>query len=446
MFRFLLLLFIGSHFFKLNAADLSILTKASYYPIMLEQYENGNFNHLYTIKHWSDSNVQFSMPEKQGVYRIQWNNGASYEFLYDGNSIHFSLNDSSLIFNKSAVNSVFNQYLLSVDSMNLYFYSVQQFFNANSKSKDRLKSLGDSLIVLMDSAYNKVLEYYSVSNTNNDLASLYIHLLHFPRYEFYRVTHPSINRNDFFNGVYLNSIPSDDRIVNSPYFSLIIEKFLNSVCLPNKQNECLQAIDSLMLNFKSSKLLFSSTLSTAANYFNSKAMNDPLLYLQSNYTSSELCSEHSKAQIESMIYTLDKVNVGDTIQQIEAILMNKEKFNLKAIQSEYMLIYFWHSECSHCSEAKPLLKELNSKYRKKLVFVAVSLDTDYNEWILNAELNSDNFVNVNDLKGYNSDLLKQFGVMGTPTFFLLDKNKVVLKEIVGSSTLENDLRSIIELK
>lgn len=92
--------------------------------------------------------------------------------------------------------------------------------------------------------------------------------------------------------------------------------------------------------------------------------------------------------------------------------------------SDKIIIAFWASWCPHCRDAMPLLDDFVAK-QKNVYALAVSLDTnayDYN--LVAGQLT--HLTHYCDYLKWKSPLVSDYGVMATPTFFLIDKMHTVI--------------------
>jgi cytochrome c biogenesis protein CcmG, thiol:disulfide interchange protein DsbE len=108
-----------------------------------------------------------------------------------------------------------------------------------------------------------------------------------------------------------------------------------------------------------------------------------------------------------------------------------------------VVLEFMRTTCSHCIYEAPILSQLHSTYQGKVAFVSVSIDDqpsvlrsfahNYNStwyWLI------DNGATTTNM----------YGISGTPTIFLLDKNLVVQNLFNGqveSSKLQAGIQSIL---
>ena len=126
-------------------------------------------------------------------------------------------------------------------------------------------------------------------------------------------------------------------------------------------------------------------------------------------------------------------------------------FKLSDIKNKKLiLIDFWASDCGPCRITHPQLIALYQKYADKgLEIVSVSLDNDHEKW-LNAinEDKIDHWINVSDLKTWESPLVKKYAVSFIPFRFLLNGNYKVLSHDddgqiwVTPGTIEQEIKKM----
>jgi len=131
--------------------------------------------------------------------------------------------------------------------------------------------------------------------------------------------------------------------------------------------------------------------------------------------------------------------------------IEEEKLNLHQVKSDYILLLFWATWCPHCTQAvleiKKVVDNFNQQNEEKLLTVAVSLDTDREQWQkFITENNLLSFLNFSELKGWQSEVAKKYNVYATPTLFLLDKEKRILAIMGNLNELEQELNNLYEEK
>ncbi len=127
---------------------------------------------------------------------------------------------------------------------------------------------------------------------------------------------------------------------------------------------------------------------------------------------------------------------------------NGQKFTLSSLRGNYVLLDFWASWCKPCRIENPSLVEAYKLFNKqKFQIVQVSLDQSKEQWI-NA-IHSDNlssWIHVSDLKYWNCEVAKLYGVQAIPANFLIDpKGKIIAQNLRGEDLI-NTLAQIFDKK
>jgi len=98
---------------------------------------------------------------------------------------------------------------------------------------------------------------------------------------------------------------------------------------------------------------------------------------------------------------------------------------LSDIKSSYTVVVFGASWCPKCTEELPKIVNLYQKWKAQGVDVVfVSLDEDkiaYKDFVKNFP-----FISTCDYQKWNSKIVKDYYVFGTPTIYLLDNNREIL--------------------
>lgn len=94
-----------------------------------------------------------------------------------------------------------------------------------------------------------------------------------------------------------------------------------------------------------------------------------------------------------------------------------------------ILVDFWASSCGPCRADHPNFIKMYEKYAGRgFEIVSVSLDNNTDAW--QKAINQDKintWINVSDLKGWQSDLVKNYYLYYIPFRFMLDGNRKILK-------------------
>jgi thiol-disulfide isomerase/thioredoxin len=90
---------------------------------------------------------------------------------------------------------------------------------------------------------------------------------------------------------------------------------------------------------------------------------------------------------------------------------------------------FWARDCAPCRAAHPGLIELYKKYKSRgLEIVSISLDSERDAWLdAIAKDRIDSWINVSELKGFETSLVKDYSLSYIPFHFLLDGDRKIVK-------------------
>lgn len=113
------------------------------------------------------------------------------------------------------------------------------------------------------------------------------------------------------------------------------------------------------------------------------------------------------------------------------------------LKSKYTYIDFWASWCTPCRAQARELIPVYEKY-KSLGFevIGVSLDTDASAW--KRAINADKYTwtNISDMKGFESSVIKKYGIVAIPGNFIIDNKGVVVAMDLHGKSLEKKLSEL----
>ena len=116
---------------------------------------------------------------------------------------------------------------------------------------------------------------------------------------------------------------------------------------------------------------------------------------------------------------------------------------LSDFKGSVTLIDFWASWCGPCRRENPNVVKMYEKYHEKgFDILSVSLDKDKNRWLAAIEKDSLNWTHVSDLKGWQNEAAKMYGVKSIPETILLDNEGKIIARKLRGATLEAKLKEI----
>lgn len=94
--------------------------------------------------------------------------------------------------------------------------------------------------------------------------------------------------------------------------------------------------------------------------------------------------------------------------------------------SDYYVLVFWSSTCSHCLNEIPQLDTLVKTLKNDHVkIIAIGLEDDDKIWI-NKIPEFPDFIHVLGLGKWDNEIGNEYDIKSTPTYFVLDKNKRIV--------------------
>ncbi len=139
-----------------------------------------------------------------------------------------------------------------------------------------------------------------------------------------------------------------------------------------------------------------------------------------------------------------KTGIGATPDFAVADVSGK-MVKLSDLRGKYVLVDFWASWCVPCRKENPNVVKAYRDYNDKgFEIVGISLDTKKDLWLKAIEKDSLTWSHVSDLKGWESGVVKEFGVTEVPTNFLVDRNGKVIANNLREEPLHEKLKELFK--
>lgn len=118
---------------------------------------------------------------------------------------------------------------------------------------------------------------------------------------------------------------------------------------------------------------------------------------------------------------------------------------LSDFKGQYLLVDFWASWCGPCRAENPNVVAAYNKYKgKKFTILGVSLDRDKAAWLKGIQDDKLTWTQVSDVKYWDNEVAKLYGVRSIPANFLLDKNGRIVGRNLRGDKLEEALAKLVK--
>ncbi len=116
--------------------------------------------------------------------------------------------------------------------------------------------------------------------------------------------------------------------------------------------------------------------------------------------------------------------------------------SLSSLRGNIVLIDFWAAWCPPCRESNRRLKKIYDEFQPLgFEIYAVSLDRTFDQWVLGIEEDGADWIQVSDLRFWNSPVVNLYNVTAIPHTLLIDKEG----NIIESGVTPRELRAILHM-
>ncbi|HCL84442.1 MAG TPA: alkyl hydroperoxide reductase [Chitinophagaceae bacterium] len=155
---------------------------------------------------------------------------------------------------------------------------------------------------------------------------------------------------------------------------------------------------------------------------------------------SSVRSTYFGRTIQNTIEKTKLTAVGNPAPDFSSKDVNGRTVSLASFRGKYVLLDFWASWCGPCRLENPnIVKAYHQFHDKGFDILGVSLDETRPEWLQAIKKDGLNWTQVSDLKGWQAEVVSQYGIKAIPMNFLLDKNGIIIARGLRGNDLGNKL-------
>lgn len=147
---------------------------------------------------------------------------------------------------------------------------------------------------------------------------------------------------------------------------------------------------------------------------------------------------------QQLMQRMENLAPGKRAPELEITDTNGKLTKLSSLSTnKAILVLFWASWCQHCLKETPKIYEIYKEFKAKgLEVYAVSLDSKPTEWKETIQKLGLDWINVSDLKHWESPAARRYMVKSTPTIYLLDQSLTIRKIITRSEEIRSELEAM----
>ncbi len=227
----------------------------------------------------------------------------------------------------------------------------------------------------------------------------------------------------------------DKRLLRTTVFYNKLNHFLKNL-MPADYDEIKKEVDKILEKAKINEEVYKHTLTIIFDYYRkSKVITHEIVgvYIAENYyLKSDLKIYPAlKKKMESYVKATKPSLVGNIAPALEMEDISGNIRKLYDTDAKYIILYFYDTDCEVCKSETPKLKKLYDRFKSKDVEVIAFYAFEKNDAWKNYVEENDYFdwINVHDPENL-SGFRELYNIHGSPTVFLLNKNKrIVIKYI-----------------
>lgn len=383
-----------------------------------------------------------------GIYRLSTGKELGMDFIFFHEDVYIEIDERFDPDSARVRGSVENEILFDYLKKKVYYEMRMELLGPvvyYYPQEDPFWTEADKEFMKLENAYSEYLE--KIYDDHPD--RIVTRFIRFDQLEDIRPGEISPQKTEYLRRHYFDGIDlTDTLLLYSPILPGRIIDYLSLYVSPGigkeKQEELFkQAIDSLMDFTLPGNKVREVVVNYLVQGFQAYGMEDVLAYLVENYVLNESCvSEQREETLRKRVEGFKKLATGNIAPDFSARDLEGNPFRLSALDYPYKVLYFWSSDCPHCSNAIPGMKRLEEEYRDRAVFIAISVDEDEAVWKQSVAEKEMDWINIAELKGWDGGIVNDYYIYATPTILLLGRDLKILAKPNGVNDLELSLKKM----
>lgn len=384
---------------------------------------------LDSLRYRGEANITFQYDDRytDGVYLLEINSSEAFQFVLmskDDLNAHIYESGSVMAFKPdlSKENDAFNimlnlsdVYTRNMDSLTFTLENLSDFNPRHTAISD---SLNQAYLNIAD-AYNNSLGLLNNLFPNSYAAQVLVQLDKIPLRIDKKEWERKFDNDAAFNHVYyFDHVDfSDSRIITNPFLTNKVFEYLYNYT-EHSEIGIKQTIDQLLENPELHPKVQAFLIELLIDFFAEKQASEFVDHISREFLGN--CQLPLSPETLEKIRSSVKFSSGDRIPMVRIAGQEGLEIPISTLSGKLNILVYWASWCRHCLREMPRLKSLYDQMNGDLGVYAISVDTVKTDWIAAINDLDLDWVNVNDLKGWDSGYLQTFSITSTPTLLLLD--------------------------
>lgn len=431
LYRIFLLVFLTSVSLQAQySVTGKINSKGNYSWVLLYEIQNGKPVYVENadVKDGKFT-FKFTKDQPQGIYRIYYQIQESLyiDFIYNKESVSFAFDpedpSETITFSASDENKIYQSYYKDIskkqkklDSFQVAYFRTKDTKELKNLKKEYKKQLTE--VIKTQKSYEK--------RSEGKLAHHFI-----VASARYNPKEPEKDPKAYLLGVkehFFDHVDFNDKVLSNSTF--INDKFLDYVFYLNQANDqdatnILQkaAIEDITTKISGNYPLLKTFEESALQQYVDDGNLTMVNFLLKNHY-ERLPLDYQDYAFKYKVETQIKTAVGSKAPNLEWVEKGDDKNLYDLFGNDYYIVVFFSSSCPHCQKEMPLLYDF-IKDIKNVKVIAVGLEDQRPGWE-KMTAGWKEYINILDLDKWESFRAKNYGVTEIPSYFILDKNKVII--------------------
>ncbi|MCF0206625.1 MAG: TlpA family protein disulfide reductase [Bacteroidales bacterium] len=407
-----------------------------------------SFGRLHICEHFGEANkivevvntnangeFVFNFTQQEiGLYRIFADNEDYFDIIHSGENIRIETNIRNMRASMLVLESFENQQLYSYISQS----ELSEYKIGILRNIVKMYPEGDFLTL----AEKELKKELAIESSYLDKAIKMKQGTFAARYlSYFRDINMNIAESEEKKMLYVaKNFPMDDlELLNSDAYHHFVVSYIKKY----QPSEFLNAARELLNYFQKGKTeIFDKMFDYILDGFEQMERYDDLYALSTEYGNS--CSSFSDNLKTRVKYYTD-LRIGSKAPDFEIETLDGEDFSLSSNKGKYTLVVFWASWCTSCRDEIPRINEALSLFKRANVdVVGISLDEDESDLKRFVAENKLQFKVASDYLKWDGQIVQNYAVFSTPSFFLIDKDMNIISKPLSLERLFGQVESLIK--